>query len=293
MIKSVLIYQSNDRASSEKNNNDVHHYIEEGLGDDSVRTLSQKRKRSVDETHINSSSSSSASSSVNAYFEQASAKIDAATTQYLLELKEKRAQAALKHSAAVARIIQQSNDIDLQRQKEELRHQQKLAANAREQHELIEKADSDLLHQSKLEAYNRSLKSREKRLEWAQAKEKEDYSEQQRRDAQDYEDERKIRLLRAERQMEQEDRRQEFERQQKTQRQSYDRELDKAVIMDTLRKGKVSEANTRLMLTSIFNKQEEDNAALQENEESESEGSAKKATSYKPYNPFGDSAQMF
>lgn len=293
MIKSVLIYQSNDRASSEKNNNDVHHYIEEGLADDSVRTLSQKRKRSVDETHINSSSSSSAPSSVNAYFEEASAKIDAATTQYLLELKEKRAQAALEHSAAVARIIQQSNDIDLQRQKEELRHQQKLAANAREQHELIEKADSDLLHQSKLEAYNRSLKSREKRLEWAQAKEKEDYSEQQRRDAQDYEDERKIRLLRAERQMEQEDRRQEFERQQKTQRQSYDRELDTAVIMDTLRKGKVGEANTRLMLTSIFNKQEEDNAALQENEESESEGSAKKATSYKPYNPFGDSAQMF
>ena len=94
-----------------------------------------------------------------------------------------------------------------------MRHQQKLAANAREQHELIEKADSDLLHQSKLEAYNRSLKSREKRLEWAQAKEKEDYSEQQRRDAQDYEDERKIRLLRAERQMEQEDSRQEFERQ--------------------------------------------------------------------------------
>jgi hypothetical protein len=207
-----------------------------------------------------------------------------------LELKEKRAQAVLDHSAAVARIIQESNDIDLQRQKEELRHQQKLAANAREQHELIEKADSDLVHQSKLEAYNRSLQSRQKRLEWAQAKEREDYSEQQRRDAQDYEDERKIRLLRAERQMEQEDRRQEFERQQKTQRQSYDRELDKAVIMDTLRKGKVSEANTRLMLTSIFNKQEEDKAALQEDEESESEGSAKKATPYKPYNPFGDSA---
>jgi len=221
--------------------------------------------------------------------EEASAKIDAATTKYLLELKEKRAQAALEHSAAMAQIVQQSNDAELKRQQEDLRHQQRLAANAREQHEIIEKADYDLLHQSKIEAYNRSLKSRQKKLEWSQAKEREDYSEQQRRDVQDYEDERKLKLLRAERQMEQEDKRLDFEQQQKLQRQANDRELHKTVVLDTLRKGKVSEDNTRGMLTSIFNKQEI-KALLQEGEDAKSEGSEEKATPYKPYNPFGDSA---
>ena len=171
-----------------------------------------------------------------------------------------------------------------------MRHQQQLAAIAREQHELIEKADYDLLHQSKTEAYVRSLKSRQKKLEWTQAKEREDYAEQQRRDAQDYEDERKLKLLRAQRQMEQEDRRQEFEREQKIQRQANDRDLNKTVVLDTLRKGKVSEENTRHMLTSIFNKQE-GKALQEEDEESVSESSVvEKATQYKPYNPFGDSA---
>ena len=270
------------------NNSSAHlHIEEEDCANDCVRTLLQKRKRSDDEAHTNSSSSLSAGS-INTYFEEASAKIDAATTNYLLELKEKRAQAALEHSSAMAQIVQQSNDIDLQRQKEALRHQQQLAANAREQHDLIEKADNDLLQQSKTEAYMRSLKARQRKLEWALAKEREDSSEQQRRDVQDYEDERKIRLLRAERQMDQEDRRLEFEREQKLQRQAYDRDLNKTVVLDTLRQGKVSEENTRHMLTSIFNKQE--GKAPQGSVESESEGWVEKATPYKPYNPFGDSA---
>ena len=274
-----------------KDNDAVYLHFEEAGSNDCVRTLLQKRKRSGDDEEAyatNSSFSSSVSSSMDKYFKEASAKIDAATTQYLLELKEKRAQAALEHSSSLAKIVQQSNDIDLQRQKEALRHQQQLAVNAREQHDLIEKADNDLLQQSKTEAYVTSLKARQKKLEWAQAKEREDCSEQQRRDVQDYEDERRLRLLRAERQMEQEDRRQEFEREQKLQRQAYDRDLNKTVVLDTLRQGKVSEENTRHMLTSIFNKQE--GKAPQGSVESESEGWVEKATPYKPYNPFGDSA---
>ena len=220
-----------------KDNDAVYLHFEEAGSNDCDCTLLQKRKRSGDDEAYatNSSFSSSVSSSMDKYFKEASAKIDAATTQYLLELKEKRAQAALEHSSSLAQIVQQSNDIDLQRQKEALRHQQQLAANAREQHDLIEKADNDLLQQSKTEAYVKSLKARQKKLEWAQAKEREDCSEQQRRDVQDYEDERRLRLLRAERQMEKEDRRQEFEQEQKLQRQASDRDLNKTVVPDTLR----------------------------------------------------------
>jgi hypothetical protein len=261
-----------------RDNNAVHHLIEEDSPNNCVRTLPQKRKHTHYEAH-----NSSASSSTNTYFEEASAKIDAATTKFLLELKEKRAQAALEHSSAMAQIVQDSNNVELQRQREEVRHQQQLATIAREQHQLIEKADNYLLHQSKTEAYIRSLKARQKRLDWTHAKERDDYSEQQRRDTQDYEDERRLKLARAERQMEQEDARQEFERQQKIQRQANDRELNRTVVLDTLRKGKVSEENTSHMLESIFNKQ--DGKAPQGGEKSEIEG-----TPYKPYNPFGDSA---
>jgi len=150
-----------------RDNNAVHHLIEEDSPNNCVRTLPQKRKHTHYEAH-----NSSASSSTNTYFEEASAKIDAATTKFLLELKEKRAQAALEHSSAMAQIVQDSNNVELQRQREEVRHQQQLATIAREQHQLIEKADNYLLHQSKTEAYIRSLKARQKRLDWTHAKER-------------------------------------------------------------------------------------------------------------------------
>ena len=59
--------------------------------------------------------------------------------------------------------------------------------------------EEDLVHQSKAEVASRLLKSRQKRLEWVQNKEREDYDEQQRRDNQDYEDQRQLKLLRAKR----------------------------------------------------------------------------------------------
>ena len=94
-----------------KDNDAVYLHFEEAGSNDCVRTLPQKRKRSGDDEAYatNSSFSSSVSSSMDKYFKEASAKIDAATTQYLLELKEKRAQAALEHSSSLAQIVQQSN----------------------------------------------------------------------------------------------------------------------------------------------------------------------------------------
>jgi hypothetical protein len=142
-----------------------------------------------------SSSSSSLSSSLRAFLSTASVEIEAETTKYLMELKTQRAQRLIAETAAVDNVKTQIHEVALNREKEVLRHKQKLAETERAQNELVEKMEEDLVHQSKAEVASRLLKSRQRRLEWVQNKEREDYDEQQRRDNQDYEDQRQLKLL--------------------------------------------------------------------------------------------------
>ena len=142
--------------------------------------------------------------------------------------------------------------------------------------------EEDLVHQSKAEVASRLLKSRQRRLEWVQNKEREDYDEQQRRDNQDYADQRQLKLLRAKRLIEKEDQGVLFEQQQTLQRQEDNRDLHKTVILDTLRKSKDGEESMRSVIKTIFTPQEP-----RKGEESESEESVeKKGQPYKPFHPF-------
>jgi hypothetical protein len=213
----------------------------------------------------------------------ASAEIEAETTNYLMELKTQRAQRVIAEAAAVDNVKAQIHEVILNREKEVLRHSQKLAETERAQNELVEKMEEDLIHQSKAEAANRLLKARQKRLEWVQNKEREDYEEQLRRDNQDYEDQRQLKLLRAKRQIEKEDQGVLFEQQQTLQRQEYDRDLHKTVVLDALRKSKDGEDSMRSVIKTIFKPQE----PPRKGEESESEESVeKKGQPYKPFHPF-------
>jgi hypothetical protein len=229
------------------------------------------------------SSSSSSSSSLRVFLATASAEIEAETTNYLMELKTQRAQRVIAEAAAVDNVKAQIHEVTLNREKEVLRHSQKLAETERAQNELVEKMEADLIHQSKAEAANRLLKARQKRLEWVQNKEREDYEEQLRRDNQDYEDQRQLKLLRAKRQIEKEDQGVLFEQQQTLQRQEYDRDLHKTVVLDALRKSKDGEDSMRSVIKTIFKPQE----PPRKGEESESEESVeKKGQPYKPFHPF-------
>ena len=199
-----------------------------------------------------------------------------------MELKTQRAQRLIAETAAVDNVKTQIHEVALNREKEVLRHKQKLAETERAQNELVEKMEEDLVHQSKAEIASRLLKSRERRLEWVQNKEREDYDEQQRRDNQDYEDQRQLKLLRAKRLIEKEDQGVLFEQQQTLQRQEYNRDLHKAVVLDALRNSKDGEESMRSVIKTIFTPQEP-----RKGEESESEESVeKKGQPYKPYHPF-------
>ena len=215
--------------------------------------------------------------------------MDAETNRLLLDLKAKTSQAVLMQAIELDNIKKQQHEMTVQREREVLRHTQKLAETERAQNELLEKMEADLVFQNKAEVANRLLKSRQKKLDWLQQKEREDYEEQQRRDTEDYEDQRQLKRLRAKRQMEREDTGILFEQQQTLQRQSFERDLHRTVVFDSLRKGKHNEEASRSIINTIFNKQEEKHSNVDGDATNESEGeesSLEKAKSYKPYNPF-------
>jgi hypothetical protein len=254
--------------------------------DDIEDVQPKKRKKDSNRdsaTPLTINDSSSSSSSLRAFLSTASAEIEAETTKYLMDLKTQRAQRVIAEAAAVDNVKTQIHEVTLNREKEVLRHNQKLAETERAQNELVEKIEEDLIHQSKAEAASRLLKARHKRLEWVQNKEREDYEEQVRRDNQDYEDQRQLKLLRAKRLIEKEDQGVLFEQQQTLQRQEYDRDLHKTVVLDALRKSKDGEESMRSVIKTIFKPQE----PPRKGEESESEESVeKKGQPYKPFHPF-------
>ena len=265
--------------------------------------MPRKRRNDDDDgavPNINSSSSSSFSTSSSLVRDCLTADIDASTAKYLLELKANREQAAMARAAELEAIKQKEHDLTLQSEREKLRHQQKLAENQQAQHELIEKAEDDLLFQSKAKVARKALSSRQKRLDWAHETEKDDYAEKQRRDAQEWEDRRQSKLKRLKKVEEREDARLQQEEQDTISRQTYEREMNKVVVMDNLRKGKVGEKTTSDMVQSIFIEQApprkrkgpQKGKVPQTGEESEIEGSEEEqeAIPYKPYDPFGESA---
>ena len=193
----------------------------------------------------------------------------------------------MAHAAQLEDIKQQAQELTVKRQQEAVRHEQKLAENEREENKLIEKMDSDILRKKKAEIAAKALEERQKTLAWQQQREREDYAEQQRRDVLEWEDARQRKLATEKKRTEREDARLQFEQQQTLQQREYDRDLNKTVVLDSLRKGKVGEVNTRHMLKSIFTDEQEGKAPPLKGEESESEGSV---NPYKPYHPFGDSA---
>ena len=211
----------------------------------------------------------------------ATAEIEAETTKYLLELKTKRAKTIIAEIAELDNVKIQIHEVTLNREKEVLRHKQMLAETERAQNELEEKLEAELVNQNKAELASRLLKSKQKRLDWLQNTERDDYEEQQRRDSQDYEDQRQLKLLRAKRHMEKEDQNVLFDQQQTLQRQEYNRDLHKTVVLDVLRKSKGGEENMRSVMKTIFNPQ-----VPRKSEESESEESVEKEGKYKPYDPF-------
>lgn len=226
------------------------------------------------------------------------ADIDASTAKYLLELKANREQNAIARAADLEAIKQKEHDLKLQSEREKLRHQQKLAENQQAQHQLIEKLEDDLLFQSKAEVARNALSSRQKRLDWAHETEKDDYAEKQRRDTQEWEDRRQNKLTRFKKTEEREDARLRQEEKDAISRQTYERDMNKVVVMDNLRKGKVGEKTTSDMVQAIFTEQApprkekvpQKGKVPQMGEESEIEGSEEeehKAIPYKPYNPFG------
>ena len=257
--------------------------------------MPRKRSYSDDDRaapNINSSSSSSFSTSLSLVRDcLLTADIDASTAKYLLELKANREQTAIARAAELEAIKQKEHDLTLQSEREKLRHQQKLAENQQAQHQLIEKVEDDLLFQSKAEVARKALSSRQMRLDWAHETEKDDYAEKQRRDTQDWEDRRQIRLKRLKKIEEREDARLRQEEQDTISRQTYERDMNKVVVMDNLRKGKVGEKATSNMVQSIFTEQAPPGKGKvpQMGEESEIEGSEEEqeAIPYEPYDPFG------
>lgn len=219
-----------------------------------------------------------------------SAAIDAETAKYVLEIKAKFAQAALARSVDLEAIQQRAHDLAVEREKESLRHKESLAQAEKVQHAAIEQTENAIARQNQAEANNLMLKNNQRRLQWLQEQERENCAEQQKRDAQDYEDQRLLKRLRAQKQEEREDARLQFEAQQLLQRQAYDRELNKISVLDNLRKGKVSEENTRHMVKALFNEHEDNNKAPRKGDESDNEVLVEKNNPYKPYDPYGDSA---
>jgi hypothetical protein len=198
-----------------------------------------------------------------------------------MEQKTQRAQRLIAKTAAVDNVKTQIHEVALNREKEVLRHKQKLAETERAQNELVEKMEDDLVHQSKAEVASKLLKYRQRILEWVQNKEREDYDEQQRRDNQDYEDQRQLKLLRAKRLIEKEDQDVLFEQEQTLQRQEYNRDLHKTGVLDALRKSKDGEESMRSVIKTIFTPQEPRKGEESENEESVE----KKGQPYKPFHP--------
>jgi hypothetical protein len=247
-----------------------------------------KRKRN-DEAPINTSSSSVSISSSSKHHDYITAEIDAVTANYLAELRAKRAQAAVTNAAQLDDIKQQAHDLAVKRQQEALRHEQKLAETEQEENKLIEKMDNEILRKKRAEVAAKALEERQKTIAWNAQREREDYAEQQKRDAQEWEDARQRKLAAEKKRTEREDARLLFEQQQILQQRDYDRDLNKTIVLDSLRKGKVGEGNTRHMLKSIFTDEQEGGKAPQKGEEDLSENEGSSANPYKPYHPFGDS----
>ena len=141
--------------------------------------------------------------------------------------------------------------------------------------------------QSKAKVARKALSSRQKRLDWAHETEKDDYAEKQRRDAQEWEDRRQSKLKRLKKVEEREDARLRQEEQDTISRQTYEREMNKVVVMDNLRKGKVGEKTTSDMVQSIFIEQAPPRKGKgpQMGEESEIEGSEEEQEETIPYKP--------
>jgi len=256
--------------------------------DDAGVRFSSSNSSSVPLIQASSSSNTSSAASFKNYLATAAAEIEAETTKFLVDLKAKHTQTVLKHTLEMNNIKNQQSELELQREKEVLRHAQQLAESERAQNALVDKLEADIVYQNKAEVATKMIKSRQKRVDWLQIKEAEDLEEQRRRDTEEYEDYRQLKKLRAKRQLEREDAGFLFDQQQTLQRQEYDRDLHRTVVLDTLRKSKLGEKNTRNMIETIFNQKEERSAkqdadaAGSEDEESEHEADAP----YRPFNPF-------
>ena len=259
--------------------------------DDADVRFSLSNTSSMPPFHASSSSSNTSSAaSFRSFLATKAAEIEDETTQFLIDLKAKQTQSVLTHTLEMNNIKKQQSELELQREKEVLRHAQQLAESERAQNALVEKLEADIVYQNKAEVATRMIKSRQKRVDWLQIKEAEDLEEQRRRDTEEYEDYRQLKKLRAKRQLEREDAGFLFDQQQTLQRQEFDRELHRTVVLDTLRKGKHGEKNTRNMIETIFNRKDEKSAnqdadaAGSEDEESVHEADA----TYRPFNPFKD-----
>ena len=203
----------------------------------------------------------------------------------MISLKAKNTQTELAHNMEIDNIKKQQNEVALHREKEGLRHVQELAETERAQNEILEKLEADIVYQNKAEVATRMIKSRQKRADWLQTRELEDLDDQRRRDAEEYEDYRQLKKLRAKRQMEKDDANLLFEQQQTLQRQQFDRDLHRTVVLDCLRKGQHGEKSARSMIKTIFNQQEEEKAPNQDEDGTKSED-GESSNPYEPYNPF-------
>ena len=223
--------------------------------------------------------------SFKAVLASATAEIEAEATKFMISLKAKNTQTELAHNMEIDNIKKQQNEVALHREKEGLRHVQKLAETERAQNEILEKLEADIVYQNKAEVATRMIKSRQKRADWLQTRELEDLDDQRRRDAEEYEDYRQLKKLRAKRQMEKDDANLLFEQQQTLQRQQFDRDLHRTVVLDSLRKGQHDEKSARSMIKTIFNQQEEEKAPNQDEDGTKSED-GESPNPYEPYNPF-------
>jgi len=253
--------------------------------DDAGVRFSSSNSSSVPLIQASSSSNTSSAASFKNYLATAAAEIEAETTKFLVDLKAKHTQTVLKHTLEMNNIKNQQSELELQREKEVLRHAQQLAESERAQNALVEKLEADIVYQNKAEVATRMIKSRQKRVDWLQIKEAEDLEEQRRRDTEEYEDYRQLKKLRAKRQMEKDDANLLFEQQQTLQRQQFDRDLHRTVVLDSLRKGQHGEKSARRMIKTIFNQQEEEKAPNQDEDGTKSED-GESPNPYEPYNPF-------
>jgi uncharacterized protein (DUF2141 family) len=101
--------------------------------DDAGVRFSSSNSSSVPLIQASSSSNTSSAASFKNYLATAAAEIEAETTKFLVDLKAKHTQTVLKHTLEMNNIKNQQGKLELQREKEVLRHAQQLAESERAQ----------------------------------------------------------------------------------------------------------------------------------------------------------------